>query len=228
MKHAKQDQEKIAEKYSMRYEEFGYSPKSLFWNKGKQNLRFNILTSQFELEGKSILDIGCGFGDLTQFLEQKTTNYSYFGIDITKAFIIEANKRFANEKIHFKHGDFLNENIEENFDIAIASGTFNIKFENEDNYTFVESVIKKALSFCEIGIAFDFISDKVDFRDSQTFYYAPERVLSIAYKYSRNIIVRNDYMPFEFALFVFKDDSFEKEDTIFKLYKNKCHYDFDM
>jgi hypothetical protein len=32
-------------------------------------------------------------------------------------------------------------------------------------------------------------------------------------------MLRNDYMPFEFALFMFKDDTFSSEDTLFHRYK---------
>lgn len=46
------------------------------------------------------------------------------------------------------------------------------------------------------------------------------KILEMAYKLSRNIILRNDYMPFEFSIVIFKDDSFSKEDTLFTKYKN--------
>lgn len=72
---------------------------------------------------------------------------------------------------------------------------------------------------CSDGLAFDFLSDKVDYRHEHTFHSSPEKVLEIAYKYSRNIVLRNDYMPFEFAIIIFKDDGFDKQDTVFHRYK---------
>ena len=98
---------------------------------------------------------------------------------------------------------------------------FNYRLENQDNYEFVDSTIKKALEICNEGLAFDFLSNKVDYTYQENFYYSPETILSIAYKYSRNVIIRNDYMPFEFALFIFKDDSFDIKNTIFRRYLNK-------
>ena len=105
------------------------------------------------------------------------------------------------------------------FDFAISSGIFNHKLDGNSNYEFLEDVIKNTLAICKDGLAFDFLSDKVDYPLEHTFHNSPEKVLSIAYKYSRNIILRNDYMPFEFSLFIFKDDSFQKEDTLFNRYK---------
>lgn len=225
MKLNKKDTQKVIERYSERYEKFGYDPKTLGWVKGKQDLRFSILTSQIDLVEKSICDIGCGFGDLNKYLKKTINNYSYFGIDIVDSLIKEAIARYSDDNIHFQCGDFLQENIAE-FDYAIASGIFNFKLENEDNYEYIENVMKKAFSLCKEGIAFDFLSDKVDFFNYEhTFHSSPEKILSIAYKYTRNIVLRNDYMPFEFSVFLFKDDSFDKEDTIFKAYKSKVYYE---
>ena len=222
---SEKDSKKIIDRYTERYEQYGYDPKTLGWVKGKQNLRFSILTSQIDIEGKSICDIGCGFGDLNKFLEGKVQHYSYYGIDIIDSLIKEATARYANDKIHFRCGDFLKEEISE-FDYAIASGIFNFKLEDEDNYTYIENVIKKAFSLCKEGLAFDFLSDKVDyFNYEHTFHSSPEKILSIAYKYTRNIILKNNYMPFEFSVFLFKDDSFNKEDTIFNKYKTQIHYE---
>ena len=79
----------------------------------------------------------------------------------------------------------------------------------------------KALSICRDGLAFDFLSDKVGYQNSQTFHSGPERILGMAYKHSRNVVLRNDYMPFEFAVFINKDSSFKTEDTIFNHYKRR-------
>ena len=220
----KKDSQKVIDRYTQRYQEYGYDPKTLGWVKGKQNLRFSVLTSQIDLEGKSICDIGCGFGDLNKFLKTKLQQYSYFGIDIVESLIQEAIARYSDDNTHFQCGDFLKEEITE-FDYAIASGIFNFKLENEDNYTYIENVIKKAFSLCKTGLAFDFLSDKVDyFNYEHTFHSSPEKILSIAYKYTRNVILRNDYMPFEFSVFLLKDDTFDKDDTIFRAYKAKVEY----
>lgn len=210
--------------YTERYKEFGYSPKTLGWVKGKQNYRFDVLTSQADLRGKHILDIGCGFGDLNKCLEVKFKEYSYYGIDIVPILITEAREKYKsseNINIEFECGDFLKKQYSRKFNYALASGIFNYKLENQDNYEYVEAVLAKALELCDEGIAFDFLSDTADQRHPHNFYFNPGKVLSIAYKYTRNIVMRSDYMPFEFAIFLFKDDSFEVSNTMFKRYLKK-------
>jgi SAM-dependent methyltransferase len=206
----------IEDRYEKRYKEFGYHPRTLDWDKGKQMMRFSILTSQCDLHGRSILDIGCGFGDLNLVLSRITGgDYRYLGIDISRSLLKEAEERYGSEKVSFLCGDFLALDIPE-FDFAVASGIFNLKLSEGDNRTFREQVMLKAFQKCRIGFAFDFLSDKVDFCKENTFHSSPEQVLGCAYQMTRNVILMNNYMPFEFSVFVFKDDSFDPGNTIFK------------
>lgn len=219
------DKNIVVDRYSKRYKQFGYSPKALGWDKGKQDLRYHILFEEFNLENKSILDIGCGFGDANKIISQKTKNYTYLGIDIVEDLINEARKVYKNrDNINFIIDDFLNTKLNNQFDIVVASGIFNFKLQKEDNYIFIESFMKKAFKLANEGFAFDFLSDKVDFQYEHTFHSSPLKILEMGYKLSKNIILKNHYMPFEFALVVFKDTSFTKEDTIFKRFKNEKEY----
>jgi hypothetical protein len=102
----------------------------------------------------------------------------------------------------------------------VASGIFNLKLLEGDNYIFIEQVMQKAFRLCRVGFAFDFLSDKVDYRKENTFHAAPEHILALAYGMSRNVILLNNYMPFEFSIFVFKDDSFDPKCTIFHRWLN--------
>lgn len=54
------------------------------------------LISDLTPESGRILEIGCGFGDLLVFLEDK---FSTFGIDVSGDAIIEAKKRLKNTKL---------------------------------------------------------------------------------------------------------------------------------
>lgn len=218
MKMDQQDRNKIVHDYSSRYHRYGYSPKTLGWDKGKQDIRFSILTAPFYEEGKKILDIGCGFGDLNNYLSKKEYRYEYCGIDIVENLIAEAKTRHPEQT--FILDDFLEHEFQDTFDFAVASGIFNHKFLGEmNNYEFIEKCIDKAIGLVNEGIAFDFLSDKVDYTYEHTFHSSPSVILDMAYQHSRNVVLRNDYMPFEFSLFIFKDDAFDKSDTLFRKYK---------
>lgn len=219
------DKNNVITRYKNRYKQFGFSPKTLGWDKGKQDLRYHILFEEFNLEDKYILDIGCGFGDANKFLQQKIRNYKYLGIDIVEDLINEAKKIYENnENIDFILEDFLKMSQNKSFDIAVASGIFNFKLEKINNYEFIEAFMQKAFNISKEGIAFDFLSNKVDFEYEHTFHSDPAKILNMAYKLSNNVILKNNYMPFEFSIIIFKDQNFEKEDTIFKRFKNEKKY----
>lgn len=221
----KEDESYWVSEYEKKYAQFGYNPSSLGWSKGKQEIRFEVLSSMFDMGYKSFLDIGCGFGDYVYYLEnmyknEKNGGFSYYGVDLVKSFIDEAKKRTRKKSnVWFEQINFLDLNSPMSADYAIASGIFNFKFDNTDNYKYIEAVMKKAFDCASEAIAFDFLSDKVDYELEHTFHSSPSAILEMAYQLSRNVVLRNDYMPFEFAVFVFKDDSFEKKDTVFNRFK---------
>jgi SAM-dependent methyltransferase len=217
------DRDATLAKYRNGFEEHGYSPKALGWDKGRQDIRFAVLLGFFpELRGKSILDIGCGFGDLNRVIESRVgSEYEYVGVDLVGELVEVARERNPGANLRFVEADFLAAPFDETFDIVVASGIFNHKFESGENEAFTDRVLAKAFSLCREGIAFDFLSDKVDYRYDHTYHNSPERILGVAYTLSRRVMLRNDYMPFEFSVYVGKDDSFDPADAVFAAHKQR-------
>ncbi len=215
----------VREYYSENYKKYGVSPKSLGWLRGKQDIRFYELTKRFELNKNfSILDIGCGFGDINRFLASNNIeDYSYLGIDIMQEFIDVATDSFKEDSNKvFLCEDFRNVSINESFDYIIGSGIFNVNLQNEDNYDMVSEIMSKAIRLCNQNgaVSFDFQSDKVDYKaeSEYAFYYSPEKVLKIAYDLTRRVILDNTFFPFEFSITLFCNDSFS-DDLIYSEYK---------
>lgn len=202
--------------YEDLYQLHGYSPKSLGWDKGKQFLRFHQLTSDFDLNNASILDVGCGFGDFIKFLQvNQVKNFQYMGVDMMQEFIEEASKQHSSEHIQFIKSDFLNTELPHNFDYAIASGTFNLKIEGVNGYDNIELNMKKMFENCSKAVSIDLLSSRVDYTHEHNFNSDPLKILEMAYGLSKSVILKNNYFPFEFSITIYKDDSFSKESTIF-------------
>ena len=210
------------ELYTGLFKEHGYTPAALGCAKGKQFLRYHELTADFDLSGAKILDVGCGFGDFNNYLKHiGVKNYHYVGVDIMDEFIDEAKRRYKGKNITFLNGNFLESEFNETFDYAIASGTFNLKIENVDGYSYISQNIEKMLSLSSIAVAIDFLSDKVDYKYEYNFNSDPLKILEIGYGFSRNLILKNNYFPFEFSLTLFKNEEFKKETTVFDEAKEK-------
>lgn len=203
----------------------GYAPQSLGWDKGKQFLRFHQLTSNWDLRGASILDVGCGFGDFVKYARAVNIEHGmYTGIDLVGEFIEEGRQRFGSPRVTFEQASLEEYEPPSPFDYVIASGTFNLRIDGVDGYEHIRRSLTKMFQLSNIAVSADFISDKVDRAHAHNFNSSPERILSIAYGLSRNVILRNDYFPFEFCVTIYKDDSFDRSSTTFSATEARLKY----
>ena len=203
--------------YLQLFKKYGVSPKSLGWDKGKQFLRFDQLTKDYTFEGSSFFDVGCGFGDFAAYLKRKSCweGLNYLGIDLIDEFIETAKGLHKEDNFRFINGDFLQTNFDEKFDFVISSGLFNLKNNFDNHYDIIRIYIEKMLHCCNKSVSIDFLSDQVDFMLDHTFHSNPAKILTIAYEFSKNVSLSNDFFPFEFTIKINKDDSFSKKTTIF-------------
>jgi len=203
---------KAIERYSDLLSKHGDSIRSLGWQEEGDKVRKGVILSGFDFKGKSILDIGCGYGDLNAYL--KGIDYSYTGIDVVPEMINLAKEKYDREFVNI---DFSLFEPNKKYDIIIASGIFNVF---EGGYALISKYMKKALDMCNEGICFNFLSNKVDWELENHFHSDPATILDMAYRYSRNIVFRNDYMPFEFVIFIYKENNFD-ERRVFVNYESR-------
>ena len=89
------DKEKIALRYRERIREGGHGPAALGEPKGRQAFYFDFLLKFDGLQPTdSIVDIGCGYGDLFGYLRSIGWHGEYVGIDIVPELIEEARRRY--------------------------------------------------------------------------------------------------------------------------------------
>ena len=211
-----EDRKKVVKRYTQRFAEFGHSQEALGWGKkGRQQLRFEILCSYWNLAGMRILDLGAGFGDLFQFLKIKDIE-SYFGVELTPAMVKEGLAQYGSDpRFHLFVGDASDLALVPQCDISIISGLFNFKLESGDNYSFIEQTLKTAFEKSNSGCAANFVTDRVDYIEDLIFNARPETILTIALGITKNIAMRFDYMPFEFSIFLNKHQSFDPSVAVF-------------
>lgn len=218
----KEEKEKIIDRYSKRLKEHGTSPKALGWDKGRHFLRYHILLSIWKLDKTTkLLDFGCGFGDVYDYLLQNKINLDYEGVDINHDLINAGKEIYPDANLICK--DFLNCQTESVYDYIISSGVHNLKLEN--NWEFIEKTFDRFNKCSSKGFAINFISNKIDaqFSKGHIYYSDPSKILNLAYKYSNRVILRNDYMPFEFTVFVFKEDIFDKKKVVYPSFIDLCN-----
>jgi len=70
-----------------------------------QLMRFEAFLQSHDIGGKSILDVGCGAGDLWQYLQHKSIECNYTGFDLSPEMINRCRERFPD--VAFDYGDFV-------------------------------------------------------------------------------------------------------------------------
>lgn len=211
----KNEIEDTIKRYNRRLQEYGYSPKTLGWTSGKQEVRFRILSEIGDLHNSTILDVGCGFGDLFGYLISEGYTIHYTGIDINKNLVDFG--RVLYPEADFIVGDFATTPFREQvFDWIVASGPFNFKI--SDNERFISKTLKKMFHHSRKGVAADFLSSYVDYQHPDAFHCDPGRVLYFCKtKLSKRIALRHDYMPYEFCIYIYKNDEINSRNAFSEL-----------
>lgn len=135
--------------------------------------------AEASLDGASVLDVGCGTGDMASFL-QKFGISPYTGIDIFKPSIDKARNKHQDQT--FIAADFLTYNFKQKFDFVFSSGALSTRLRS-DNYKMIEHMIQKMWRLSKKGIAFNFLIEQFPGEyDDYLYFYKPPRVESICRK----------------------------------------------
>lgn len=211
------DLENIKTFYASLLKKYGHDhPMALHWtSKNTQELRFLVLALIDELNGHSILDVGCGVGDLYGFFQREKIKVDYTGWDISSEMVAAAREKYPNGK--FEVVDILDEETSHHlpltpyhlpfkqFDYVFASGTMNVAIADHERW--VLRLIARMYSCAKVGVGFNLLSSASPDKD-HTFYYAePERILAACRQLTPNVVLRHDYLPGDLTMFLYRSIS---------------------
>lgn len=120
--------EHLEEDYDKSLKMYGAGPKALlWWDYRSMAIRFRELVKDIPVNGKTIMDAGCGLGDLLPYLYAKSVNFRYTGYDIKPEFVEEAKRHYEGHE--FKVGDPFHNRLGL-YDVVISSGVMNGNVKN--------------------------------------------------------------------------------------------------
>ena len=201
----------VIDRYNKRLSQFGHDPRTLGWTKRKEDLRFHVLLSHWNLRDSTILDFGCGFGDMSKYCEKVDSTIRYAGVDINAQLIAEGKKCFPGADLLSLNA--FEEGLPGQYDYIFSSGVHNFKL--EDNWRFIRETFALFDKHAKKGFALNFLSNRVEYALIDTYHADPVRIVALAYSYSNRVTLRNDYMPFEFTVFIDKETGFDKNYTVY-------------
>lgn len=197
------DTGEAAELYNKRFEQHGRDIKTVGWgSEQSQRLRFEVLFRGLNPKGKTILDVGCGLGDLIPFLESQTDgDFNYIGIDIAEKLVDDARLIYGQAGRVFHAGDIFSITIPP-IDIAVLSGALSFKLPSINEYAF--ATMKRMFELSREAACLNFLTKYVDFELEKNQHYQPESIFSNAKKISKQVNLLHDYPLYEFTVQLIK------------------------
>lgn len=177
------------------------SNEALGWkDKIYQHVRFEALIGSQNLSGHSVLDIGCGTGDLLEYLNQKGNNCNYTGIDQMVEFIELASQKYINNKnCSFLLGDFWTADLDQ-YDYVIASGA--LSYRNTD-VQFIYKVIARLFSLSKIAFVFNLL-ESTELEDGILITYVKADIFEFCKKLSGKVTLNDNYIKGDYTISMFK------------------------
>ena len=188
--------------YRRSFEKYDGGIQSLQWTSYKSAaLRFANLVKDVNLDNRSVLDVGCGFGDLVPFIASKTLHFEYTGVDLMNEFIAEAKKRYP--EFEFKAADFFSQSLG-TFDIVFCSGALNGKSENVIGDR--KQKIKKMFRCANEALVFNMAGGfkATNLKSSQVYYADSLHILAYCMTLTPKIIFRHHYRKNDFTIVMYK------------------------
>lgn len=171
-------------------------------DKHNQYKRFEMLLAKVK-DGDRILDIGCGGGEMVQYLADNKLQVGYSGIDVNPNYIKIARAKFPTNQFIQSNGFDLEP---DDYDWAVASGIFTVETTTTYLLWFVGFVMEKLVN---VGFAFNLL---VNNPYQGLINYNPDEIKRLLSERFPNykIEIVTGYLPDDFTVYITKNGSVRK------------------
>jgi len=148
---------------------------AVFWSNKGQSARFNAIASLVPYKsGLSLLDYGCGLGDLHSHLRTSGFDIAYTGMDINPTLIEAARSKHPG--VQFKVHDIERGGLSGSFDISVLCGVFNYKAEGV-NESFINT-LRLLMGKTRMRLIATALSSRAERKQYDLNYHDPDELLA--------------------------------------------------
>lgn len=202
------DLDQVKSYFEKRIQEHGASPRGSDWNsETSQTIRFDQLLKVVETQSFSLLDYGCGYGALADYLVTKGFDVDYYGYDILESAIDTARQVHMNKPRRTFFTDRVQLPV---CDYTVASGIFNFRgeqsFEDWTGYTL--GILNEFDQLSKRGFSSNFLTKYSDADKMRPDLYYADPMFLFDYcklNFSKNVALLHDYRLYDFTLIIRKD-----------------------
>lgn len=209
--------ENVKKKYQDAFDRHGNSLDAVFIPKGRQLERFISLLTYVKTESFSILDYGCGLGQMSKYIKENFPKSNYLGVDIVEEFISENTSKYDFGRFEIIKDCF---DIKNNYDVITAAGVFNLLYvqDQKKHQQIVYDNLSHLFSKSNDVLSVNFMKDEVDFIQEGAFHQNVMDLYNFSKKnLTKRVVVDESYMPYEFTFHFFKDQNILRPDNIYKI-----------
>jgi SAM-dependent methyltransferase len=201
------DREASVQAYRGLLRQYGAVPQALGWGLcPRQEVRFSVLWEELRHHpAASVVDVGCGFGDLAGYLRARGWRGHYRGIDLVPESVEIARARHPGADIRVL--DLTAAGPQEPADFVYEAGIFNYRLPSGNEEAHAAAMLGAMFRTATRALVCDWLSSYVDFRLPEGCHWDPGVVLKMARSLTKRLRLCMDYIPYEFAVILYKDDA---------------------
>ncbi|MDP6781726.1 MAG: methyltransferase [Alphaproteobacteria bacterium] len=187
--------------YDRLVDEFGHDPRACDYGRPEsQAAKFRVISEVMPLQGKSLLDVGCGFADFADFLDQYFPGVTYSGVDISEAMVAQARER--RPQCDIRRLNIL-EKSPGQYDVVTANGIFYLL--GDEAPDLMGRLIATMFEAAGEAVAFNSLSAWAEDPEAGEYYADPLEVTAFCRTLTPWVVMRHDYHGRDFTCYLYKN-----------------------
>jgi len=176
-----------------------------------KKLRYSKLIDLFPDESDfTVYEVGYGLGHFYEYLEQnfESKRFTYSGSEIVREYHEYCTETY-DPVGEFELRNILQDPPSNKFDYVIMSGVFHqISDASKESWEeYMYNILKKSFSISTKGIAFNFLTEYVDYKNDGNYYVDISNMIRFSNEQlSRFFELQHDYPLFESTMYVYKPE----------------------